>query len=462
MIVPTHMQGRTVAVMGLARSGLAAARALGAAGAAVTTWDDDAGRRTAAVAEGLGVASFDGRDWSATDLLVWSPGVPHLHPRPHPAALAARHAGCPIVCDLELLWQSRPDAGFVGITGTNGKSTTTALIAHLLTACGRRAEAGGNIGRAALSLEPFDADGTYVLEMSSYQLELVPTLRFGVAVLLNVRPHHLDGPGGMHGLVAASPRIFAGQRASDPAIVGADDPYARHLLAALRNGGGGQVVPVSAERPVPGGVWAAGGMLVDDLDGTATTVADLTAIQALPGPHNWQNAAAAYAAARTAGLPAAAIVAALRTYPGLPHRQELAATIGGVRYVNDSKATNAESAARALACYETIYWIAGGLPKEGGIAPLAGFFPRIRHAFLIGRAADAFADTLGRRVPHTLSGDLGTALAAAHAMAQRERVPGAVVLLSPACASFDQWPSFEARGDAFRAAVARLPAGEAA
>jgi len=462
MIVPANLQHATVAVMGLARSGLSAARALVDAGAATACWDDDAGRRSAATDSGLPVVSFEGRDWSATDLLVWSPGVPHLHPRPHPAAQAARGAGCPVVCDIELLWRSQPEAHFIGITGTNGKSTTTALVAHVLNAAGRAAEAGGNIGKAAMSLRPFGREGTYVLEMSSYQLDLVPTIRFGTAVLLNVSPDHLDRHGGMHGYVQAKMRIFEGQDGNDTAVVGTDDAYARHVVAALRDGGRQRLIPVSSQQEAPGGVWAVDGILIDDIDGERVTVTDLTAIPTLPGAHNWQNAAAAYAVARTASVPAEQAAAALRTYPGLPHRQELTATIRGIRYVNDSKATNAESAARALACYDDIYWIVGGLPKDGGIGSLSAFFPRIRHAFLVGRAADAFAETLGRSIPHTRSGTLDQAVRDAHEVAQREARPGAVVLLSPACASFDQWPSFEARGDAFRTAVTALSAENAA
>ena len=461
MILPEGMKDRTVAVMGLARSGLAAARALTRAGALTACWDDNPGRRAAATEAGIRVLPLEGRDWSATDLLVWSPGVPHLHPRPHPAALAARTAGCPIVCDIELLWRSQSRARFIGITGTNGKSTTTALIAHILNEAGFAADAGGNIGKPAMSLRPFGPEGTYVIEMSSYQLELVPTIHFGTAVFMNVSADHLDRHGGMHGYVAAKKRIFQGQGAHDTAVVGADDAFGQHVLAELRDGGNQRVIPISSHHAVPGGVWADNGVLIDDLDHRRLTVADLTSIPTLPGAHNWQNAAAAYAVARAASVPAEQAASALSSYPGLPHRQELVATIHGIRYVNDSKATNAESSARALVCYDDIYWIAGGMPKEGGIASLTPFFPRIRHAFLVGQASDTFASTLGRTVPHTRSGTLDQAVSDAHALAQSERRPRAVVLLSPACASFDQWPDFEARGDAFRAAATTLSAEDA-
>ena len=459
MIDLSAYRGRRVAVLGLGRSGLSAACALRAGGAELLAWDDKPAGREAAAAAGLPLADLASADWASIAMLVLSPGIPHSHPQPHPVALRARAAGCEILCDVELLWRARRQARFVGITGTNGKSTTTALTAHILATAGRAAAAGGNIGRAALSLEPLDGDGTYVLELSSYQLELLPETVFDIAALLNVSPDHLDRHGGLHPYVAAKRRIFAGQEGDQVAVIGIDDPHSAHVRAALAAAGRQRVLPVSATRPAPGGVSAAGGRLIDDLEGGAEEVLDLTGIATLPGAHNWQNAAAAYAVARAAGLAPEEIAAGLRLYPGLPHRQELVATVGGVRYVNDSKATNADSAARALASYDgNVYWIAGGLPKEGGIAPLAPLFPRVRHAFLIGAAAADFARTLDGRAAWTRCGDLATALALAHEMAQAERRPGAVVLLSPACASFDQWPNFEARGDAFRSMAQALAA----
>jgi len=348
---------------------------------------------------------------------------------------------------------SCPTARYAGITGTNGKSTTTALVGHILKAAGIRVAIGGNLGIAALLLEALGADGVYVLEMSSYQLELTKSLAFDVAVLLNITPDHLDRHGGMDGYVAAKERIFAGQNARRAAIIGVDDAICRGIAAKLA-AAGHKVIPISAETAALGGVYIADGQLVDDIDRAQRRVLDLAQAERLPGRHNWQNAAAAFAAARALGVDAHDAVQGIKSFPGLAHRQELIATIDGVRYINDSKATNADATAKALACYDDICWIAGGVAKEGGIASLAPYFPRIRHAFLIGEAAPAFAVTLAGKVPSTRSGDLATALRQAHDAARQ----GGTVLLSPACASFDQFTDFEARGDAFRRLVDALRA----
>jgi UDP-N-acetylmuramoylalanine--D-glutamate ligase len=275
-----------------------------------------------------------------------------------------------------------------------------------------------------------------------------------VAVLLNVTPDHLERHGGMSGYVAAKRRIFANQNSSQTAVVGVDDEICRGIAAELEDGKRQKVVPISGEHAVKGGVYVVDGVMTDHTSATATTVMEMRRAPRLPGRHNWQNAAAAFAAARRVGVPAAAAAAGIESFPGLAHRQELIATIDGVRYVNDSKATNADAAAKALVCYDAIYWIAGGLAKEGGIEALKPLFPRIRQAFLIGAAAPEFARTLGTAVPHRMSGDLATAVAEARAQALADGVEGAVVLLSPACASFDQFANFEARGDAFRSLVA--------
>ena len=450
MIPVAAFAGKKVAVLGLARSGRAAAAALAAGGAEVLGWDDKPAVREA-VAGSVALADPAGLDWRKIAALVLSPGIPLTFPRPHPAVPAARAAGVEIIGDLELLARARPDARFVGITGTNGKSTTTALIGHILGEAGQRVAVGGNLGTPALSLAPDAA--TYVLEASSYQLELLNTLRFDIAVLLNITPDHLDRHGGMDGYIAAKRRIFDRQRRGDSAIIGIDEPICRGLAAAYR------AIPISAEGPAPGGVFVADGRLIDDLDGAARPVLDLAAAERLPGRHNWQNAAAAYAAARRAGVAPEAAAEAIRTFPGLAHRQELVDTIEGVRYINDSKATNADAAEKALVCYPTIYWIAGGLAKAGGITPLEPHFPRLRHAFLIGSATEEFAATLDGKVPFTRCGDLATALRAASRQAKADGIAGAVVLLSPACASFDQFSDFEARGDRFRELVRALRSG---
>src|SRR5579863_4263404 len=455
--------GRRVAILGLARSGRAAARALAAGGAQILAWDDNPAARDSAATEAP-LCDLAQADWRDIAALVLSPGIPHSYPEPHPAVLRAREAGTEIIGDIELLGRAQPNARYVGITGTNGKSTTTALIGHILAAAGRRVEIGGNLGTAALSLAPLGSEGTYVLEASSFQLELIATLAFDIAVLLNITPDHLDRHGGMAGYIAAKRRIFAHQGTVSTAIVGIDDPICRALADELRpvgpNSGPGRVVPISVTGCAPGGVYADSGQLVDATGRQPIGVLDLALAERLPGSHNWQNAAAAYAAARAVGVDAEVVAGAIRAFPGLAHRQELVDTIDGVRFINDSKATNADATEKALACYEAIYWIVGGLPKAGGIVPLSPYFRRLRHAYLIGTAMEEFAATLGSSVPFTRCGDLAAATAAAAEQARRDGLPGAVVLLSPACASYDQFANFEERGDAFRAFVAELRAGE--
>ena len=459
MIPVTTRRNQHLAVFGLGLSGLMAARALGEGGAVVAAWDDDADRRAAAKSAGVTLVDPRTADWGAIDGLVLSPGVPLTHPKPHDVVLKATEAGCAILGDIELLAESRPDATFVGCTGTNGKSTTTSLIGHILGAAGRRVEIGGNLGPPALGLDPLDKDGIYVLELSSYQLDLTHAARFDVAVFLNLTPDHLDRHGDMDGYLATKRRIFRdrdapSERPAQVAVIGVDDAYGERVAAEMAARPGWVTIRISSTRAVDGGVYVLDGALFDAIDGAATPpVCDLSTSKTLPGVHNWQNAAASFAAARMLGIAPETIAGALASFPGLPHRQELVATLGGVRYVNDSKATNGEAASRALACYDDVYLIAGGLAKEGGLSavlPLAG---RIRHAFLIGEAAAAFEQELADHAPTTRSGTLEAAIDQARAAAETDGVDGAVVLLSPACASFDQWPSFVARGDAFRRIV---------
>ncbi len=462
MIDLSILPDRPVAVLGLGRSGLAAARALLSAGRPMLAWDDVAAQRTAAAAAGIPLTDLAARDLSDVAMLVLSPGIPLDHPRPHPLVTRARAAGCAIVGDVELLLRACPAADVVGITGTNGKSTTTALLGHILATAKVASAVGGNIGVPALALPPLATGGVYVLELSSYQLGLTPSLRCRVAVLLNISPDHLDRHGGIDGYVAAKRRIFAGQGADATAIVGADDATCRAIAAALHGDHGGpksgpRVIPISGETVVPGGVYAHGGTLFDaTAGGEPRPVLTLAEAPALPGAHNAQNAAAAWAAARALGVDAATVAAAMRSFPGLAHRQELIATIDGVAYVNDSKATNPDAAARALACYDAIYWIAGGRAKAGGLAAVRPYLDRIRHAYLIGEAAPDFAGELASAVPVAISETLERAVAQAHAQAHRNGARAPVVLLSPACASFDQFRDFEARGDAFRALVEAL------
>jgi UDP-N-acetylmuramoylalanine--D-glutamate ligase len=456
MIDLRHLKGKRYAVMGLGKSGLATAKALTAAGVEILAWDDGENGHAAATAAGIPLTDLSTADLAGLDALLLSPGIPHTFPKPNAVAARAKAAGIPILGDIELLYGAQPKAAYIGITGTNGKSTTTALIGHILSLTGKPVQVGGNLGTPVLTFEPLGEGGMgeggiYVLEMSSYQLELVPSVAFNVAILLNVTPDHLDRHGGMDGYIAAKRHIFQHPRRSHTAIIGVDDDHCRKVYDELEAALQSAVVPISAEHETKG-VYVLDGKLYD---GGADPVIDLNTIPSLPGRHNWQNAAAAFAATHAASVPVETILEGLRTFPGLAHRQQLVADRDGIRFVNDSKATNADAASKALVCYDPIYWIIGGQPKEGGLDGLELFMPRIRHAFVIGQASEQFATWLNAHgVPYTLCGDLETAVPAATTLARAEKLNGATVLLSPACASWDQFKSFEHRGEVFAALVA--------
>jgi UDP-N-acetylmuramoylalanine--D-glutamate ligase len=446
--------GLRIAVVGLGRAGLPAAQRLAGWGAEITVWDDRAESRAAADRAGLTVADVTQGPFRQ-DVLLLSPGIPHALPRPHPAAERAREAGAPILSDVEFLFRAVRASGsaarFIGITGTNGKSTTTALIQHLLEGAGMLSAVGGNLGPAALGLDMLGPEGVYTLEMSSYSLERLATVRFNLAVMLNLSADHLDRHGDMAGYAAAKANIFARQTGEDVAVLGQDDA----MTTAMASGLAARLVPISGHRRVPGGIWAEGTVLRDE----AGVIAELREAPALPGTHNAQNAAAAAAVALSMGLGRDVLAAGFRSFGGLPHRQERVGTIGGVAFVNDSKATNADSTARALASYERVVWIAGGIGKEGGISSLLPLLPRVAKAFLIGRDANSFAATLAEAgVPHEVAGTLDAAVPAAAAEARGGAAP--VVLLSPAAASFDQFTGFDQRGDRFRAIVGDMMANE--
>jgi UDP-N-acetylmuramoylalanine--D-glutamate ligase len=385
---------------------------------------------------------------------VLSPGIPHTFPKPHPIAERARKADAKIVCDVDLLGRAQRDAVYVGITGTNGKSTTTALIAHILKSAGRKLEVGGNLGPPVMDFEPLGKDGIYVLEMSSYQLERTCSIKFDVAVLLNVSPNHIDRHGDLAGYVAAKKRIFARNGKQQTAVVGVDDDETRRVADEIAERM--RVVRGTREAPGMGMVGAEGTKLVDRSEGAARVVLDMKDAPDLPGRHNAQNAAAAYAAMRALGVAPDVIAAAMKTYRSLPHRLERVAVIDGITYVNDSKATSPEATVWALTSYDRVIWIAGGLSKEVGYDALIPYLPKIAHAILVGKAAAEIAAFLDRhKIPHTTAETIERAVPAAHAKAKAEKT-AKVVLLSPACASFDQYRSFEKRGDDFRAQVKKL------
>jgi len=413
--------GKRFAVLGLGKAGLPAALRLREWGAEVFVWDDNASLREAAIGfTVLRPSEVTGQ----LDALVLSPGIPHVLPAPHPEAAWALAHDVPILTDAELLYQAVRGLGakalFAGITGTNGKSTTTALLAHILTVAGIPNAAGANLGPAALSLPILPDAGVYVLEMSSYMLERLVTLRFDAAVMLNLSPDHLDRHGDLDGYAAAKREIFARQDESCTAVIGIDDASSREMAGWLHT------------RPAK----------VVEISGIGGT----TAAKALPGEHNAQNAAAAAALARVLGADETAIAEGIATFPGLQHRAQEVAERDGVRFINDSKATNADATSRAMGCYEKFVWIAGGVAKAGGIDDLVSFFGRIEKAFLIGQDGAAFAARLteagvANEVVETLERAVPAAFAAAG--------PCGVVLFSPAAASFDQFKSFEARGDRF-------------
>ncbi len=459
MISPRDLEGQTIAVMGLGKSGLATLRALADSGTKLIAWDDDESARTAAAnlaaAEDLAKA-----DWTRIDALVLSPGIPHTLPEPHPVAAQARKHGVEIIGDAELLFRhyaDRPRPRMVAVTGTNGKSTTTALIAHILQGAGRKVQAGGNLGTPVLSFGELGEDGFYVIEMSSFQCELTPSAAFDAVAWLNITPDHFDRHGGMQGYVNAKKNLLRNVRGSPLLAIGVDDDESLAVAEETAKKAPWRVTPFGASRILDKGVSGVNGTLYAG----GKRLFSIENAAALPGAHNAQNAAAAFAICRELGLSDAEIEKGILSYPGLAHRQQLVRKLDGVRFVNDSKATNAEAASKALACYDVIYWIAGGKPKDGGLSGLEGFMPRIRHAFLVGEASGGFADWLQGKADFTRCGTLDRAVEAAARRARADGIDGAVVLLSPACASYDQFRSYEHRGEEFARLVAARPTTEA-
>ncbi|MFN3670583.1 MAG: UDP-N-acetylmuramoyl-L-alanine--D-glutamate ligase [Bosea sp. (in: a-proteobacteria)] len=460
--------GRKLALFGLGGSGLATARALIAGGAEVAAFDDGQASRDKAAAEGIAIVDLASADWSEFAALALSPGVPLTHPQPHWTVEKAQAAGVEVIGDVELFFRQRaktcPDAPVVCITGTNGKSTTTALIAHVLKQAGRDVQMGGNIGTAVLALEPPAPERIHVIECSSYQIDLAPSLKPTVGIQMNLTPDHLDRHGSFEAYGAIKERLVT---AADIAVVGVDDEPSRQM-ARRRAASGRKLVKISGEQPLDEGVFAGitanqgqlDTRIVQVRDGKPRVVANLAGIGSLRGSHNAQNAAAAFAACFALGLSGDEIAAGFRSYPGLAHRMEELGRVGRIVFINDSKATNADSTEKALTSFRDIFWILGGKPKEGGIESLRRYFPNIARAYLIGQASDLFADTFDAdgRVSYERCGTLAAALAAATRDAQAHHGAGEIaVLLSPACASFDQFPNFEVRGDAFRALVKALP-----
>ncbi|GGE32109.1 UDP-N-acetylmuramoylalanine--D-glutamate ligase [Primorskyibacter flagellatus] len=467
MIAVKGVDGLRIAVLGLGRSGLIAARALRAGGAEPVCWDDNPAARDKAEAEGFATSDLSrpGAFEGIASLIV-SPGIPHLYPQPNPVIAAALDEGIPVDNDIGLFFRSVGETDWsdyevepkvVTVTGSNGKSTTSALIHHVLTAAGRESQLAGNIGRGVLDIDPPGDGGVVVLELSSYQTDLARALTPDVAVFTNLSPDHLDRHAGLGGYFAAKRRLFA-EGGPDRAVIGVDEMEGRYLANQMAEGpGDDRVIRVSSARKLTGAGWlvyARKGFLTEWRKSRQVGSIDLREVMGLPGAHNHQNACAAYAACRTLGLAPRAIETAFHSFGGLPHRSQTIAEHGGVRYVNDSKATNVDSAAKALEAFTRIRWICGGLEKEGGLEGLLPSTKSVLKAYVIGREAAQFAVQL-RGVESEVCTDMATAVARASAEAE----PGDTVLLAPAAASFDQYDSFERRGEDFTAQVAKVTAG---
>ncbi len=434
MIKLSAMSGKKVALFGLGGSGLATAKSLIAGGADVIAWDDNPDSVTHAAKEGVSTIDLHQIDWTSVDSLVLSPGVPLTHPRPHWSVDLAHGAGVKIIGDVELFYRQlgadQTTAKLVAITGTNGKSTTTALLTHILNEAGCDVQMGGNIGVPVLQLDAPANDRIYVVECSSYQIDLAPSLAPDIGILLNLAPDHLDRHGTMDKYASIKERLVA---KAQTAIIGVNDEWSAGIAAKYPNS-----IPLDVNK--------SGAKL------------NLEQAHSLRGAHNLQNALAATAAGRILGLSEESMTTSLNTFGGLAHRMQIVATRGKVKFVNDSKATNADAAAKSLSSFEPVFWIAGGLAKDGGIEELRPYFKHIAKAYLIGEAAPSFAVTLGGQVPYEISATMDVAVAHAADDAAKSDAAEPVVLLAPAAASFDQYKNFERRGDAFVAAAKSLPA----
>ena len=460
-MIPVHgYSGRKVAVLGLGRSGIATAIALEAGGAEPLCWDDSAEARDAVAAKGIEPVDLKRKDWKDVALLVVSPGIPHLYPEPHKIIASAMQAGVPVDNDIGLFFRSfatdnwdqfETSPRIIAVTGSNGKSTVSALIHHILDAAGHNTQLAGNIGRGALDIDPAENGEVVVLELSSYQTELARAMTPDVAVFTNLTPDHLDRHGGKGGYFAAKRRLFA-EGGPDRAVIGVDEDEGQYLANQLSEAAeDDRVIQVSTTRKLGGVGWsvfARKGFLSEYRKGRQISSIDLRAIRGLPGVHNHQNACAAYAAVRSLGVAPKVIEAAFQSFDGLPHRSQIVAEAGGVLYVNDSKATNVDSARVALAAFKKVRWIAGGMGKDGGIEALKDDMGSVVKAYLIGHSARDFALQLG-----AIDHEICETMEAAVNMAAKDAQEGDTVLLAPAAASFDQYPNFEKRGDAFVDAV---------
>jgi UDP-N-acetylmuramoylalanine--D-glutamate ligase len=457
LLSAAKFRGKRVAVFGLARSGISCALGLQQGGATVFAWDDSEPSQDKARQDGANVTNLHTIDFKSLDALVLSPGVPLTHPEPHWTVIKARSAGIEVIGDTEVFAREVQGSGakIVAITGTNGKSTTTALIGHVLKHAGLDVDVGGNIGNAVFNLRKPELGLHYVLELSSFQIDLMPGLSPDVGILTNITPDHLDRHGTMDNYAAVKARMFAKQGKGKTGLVGVDDDWGKAIASSIDTGA--DIRRVSVVEALADGISAQDGVLRDMRHNRLVAELDLRRLPALRGRHNWQNACMAYGAAAALGIDSQTVLSAMQSFPGLAHRMQQVATLGRVAFVNDSKATNADAAEKALRSYEDIFWVAGGLAKTGGIEALMPLMDRVRKAYLIGVAAPEIAKTLDGKIPYVIAETMPRAVQLAAHDAAAELAPNPTVLLSPACASFDQFKNFEVRGDAFVEAVRQLP-----
>ena len=453
--MPSSFTHCSYVVFGLARSGMATVQWLLEQGSKVLVLDNNPQLVENALAKGATAINEYNMDWSGITAVVQSPGIPYL-PHPHPFTQQALDRSIPVISDMDLLQQENPQAIFVGITGTNGKSTTTALVGHILQTAGRCVAVGGNIGTPALSLPPLESTGIYVLELSSYQLDLSRHLTFHTSAFINLTEDHLERHKTLDNYSHAKKAIF---NKATFKIIGVDTPYTQALYRTLQDDP--SVIPVSVNSPQESGIFVSKNTLIDSIEGEPVDIINFSLIKKLKGLHNQENIAIAYGVCRSIGLEKNDIIKGILSFPGLDHRQEWVTTFEGVEFINDSKATNASAAAHALTAFDSIFWIVGGQDKSDGIDSLSPYFPKIKQAFLIGEAAHRFSKTLNGKVPYHLCYTLEAAVQKAFEQAKAYKLltplkQEPVVLLSPACASFDQFTDFEHRGQCFKNLIKTL------
>ncbi|MBP02399.1 MAG: UDP-N-acetylmuramoyl-L-alanine--D-glutamate ligase [Rhodospirillaceae bacterium] len=449
MIPLNAYSNKAVLVVGYGTTGIATAAALHKSGANVFIWDDDHSKKADAQKKAFQIFDENTCDLNELEAIIWSPGIPHTYPSPHPLAKKVLSSGHVLRCDIDLLAETQADAFFIGITGTNGKSTTTALTQHILKSAKRTTEVGGNFGIAALDLKPLKNGAYYILELSSYQLELCPKLSCNIAVLLNITPDHLERHNGIKGYINSKKRLLQNQTNSALKVIVNNDTHTNQIINKYRKEKK-NIIEVSCNKDLEDGIVISDGFLIDRKWNT-NEIIDLKNYACLPGQHNWLNAGAAYAITKSIGVSSKIISSAFSTFSGLNHRQELIGKSRKVTFINDSKATNANATLYAMNCYNNIYWIAGGIPKDDGIEPLKPLLHRVAHAFLIGQSTSRFAKTLEQEnVKFSICKNLYEATVQAGRQAEKDELPEPVVLLSPASASFDEFKDFEERGNHFR------------